>query len=436
MITSDVRVTRMIPILSGSISEFRVYSGDMGASQVAADYAAGPDNIDTNLPALTNIALSVISPIYLGQTFQATVTANYQNVQGVNVAFANPGLQSGNTSVLQVVSNLTVTAVSPGTTTLVATYAGLYATQIVAVLPTPVTLTHRYEFNEPANSMTFTDIVGSANGTVNGSAYLDGNNLVLPGGASPNNNNYGSLPGGLINGYSALTFEFWVTFGSNATWGRLVDFGQTDGSGNGAYCIDFTPHSGNNPAGVNFEVSDSDPGFDDAQEAAAPPILDNEGYMHLVLVYNPPAGSSSVYTNGVLMTQNFSVTVPMSALQDAHSYLGKSSYSSDPNGVATVDEFRIYNGAMSQSQITADYIAGPNTLPANRPPLSIVQSGDDIILSWPAYASGFNIQTCAALGTNALWTALPGSPAPARANNNYQITLPITNQTAFYRLAN
>jgi hypothetical protein len=424
------------PFLTGTISEFRVYTGDLGAAQVAADDAAGPDNIDTNLPALTNITLAVTSPIYPGQTFQATVTANYQNAQGVNVAFANPGLESGNTSVLQVVSNLAVTAVSPGMTTLVAGYAGLYATQAVTVLPTPVTLTHRYEFNDPAGSTTFTDRVGSADGTVNGSAYLNGNSLVLPGGTSPNNNNYGSLPGGLINSYTALTFEFWVTFGSNASWGRLVDFGQTDGSGDGAYCIDFTPHSGNSPAGVNFEVSGSDPGFDSAQEAEQAPVLDNDGYMHLVLVYNPSAGSSSVYTNGVLMVQNNSVTVPMSALQDAHSYLGKSSYSGDPNGVATVDEFRIYSGAMNLSQVNADYLAGPNTLPANPPPLSIVQSGNDIVLSWPGYAAGFNIQTCAACGPNAVWVGLPGTPAPVLANNNYQITLLLTNQTAFYRLAN
>jgi hypothetical protein len=69
--------------------------------------------------------------------------------------------------------------------------------------------------------------------------------------------------------------------------------------------------------------------------------------------------------------------------------------------------------------------------------LSIAQSGNDIVLSWPAYAAGFNIQTCAAArGTNAIWTTLPGSPAPVLANDNYQITLPVTNQTAFYRLAN
>lgn len=351
------------------------------------------------------------------------------------MAFGNPVLRSGNTSVLEVASNLTLTAVNPGTTTVVAGYAGLYATQTVTVLPTPVIMTHRYEFNEPADSTTFTDIVGTANGTVNGSAYLDGNHLVLPGGSSPNNNNYGSLPSGLINGYTAITFEFWVTFGSNANWGRLVDFGDTDSSGDGAYCIDFTPHSGNSPSGVNFEVSDADPGFNDAQEDASPPVLDNSGYMHLVLVYNPPAASLSVYTNGVLMVQNNGVTIPISALQNMHSYLGKSSYVGDPNGVATVDEFRIYNGAMSSSQVAADYAAGANSLPGNPPTLSISLAGNNVVLSWPISASGYNLRTITMLGGGLFWHALQSSVLPILSNGTFQVTLPVTNRATYYRLA-
>ncbi len=56
------------PYLSGTIKEFRVYSGDMSAVQVAADYAAGPDNVDTNIAWLTNITLTATSPVYPGQT--------------------------------------------------------------------------------------------------------------------------------------------------------------------------------------------------------------------------------------------------------------------------------------------------------------------------------------------------------------------------------
>jgi hypothetical protein len=226
-----------------------------------------------------------------------------------------------------------------------------------------------------------------------------------------------------------------VTFGTNPSWGRLIDFGQTDENGNGEYCVDFTPHSGNSPAGVNFEISATDPGFSGAQEDASPPILDNSGYMHLVLVDNPFANTLTVYTNGVQMVQITGVAVPMSALQDAHSYLGKSSYSSDPNGVASVDEFRIYNGAMSPSQVLADFAAGADTVPSTPPILSVACSGNDLVLSWPTNATGYAVQTAASLA-GAAWNSLPSNPVAVLSNGTFKITVPITNQTSYYRLTN
>ena len=295
--------------------------------------------------------------------------------------------------------------------------------------PAPA-LKHRYSFNEAAGSTIFKDSVGSANGVINGLAHLDGARLALPGGKSPNNNNFASLPAGLLNGFTSLTLEFWVSFGANSQWGRLVDFGLTDSSGNGAYCLDFTPHSGNSPGGVNFEVSDADPGFNNAQEAAGPPILDNLGNLHLVLVYDPSSDMLSVYTNGVLMAANAAATIPLSAIQDAHCYLGKSSYASDANGVANVDEFRIYNGAMAAAQVQADYGAGPNTFPASALVLTAAQNQRSIVLTWPALGSGPSIQTSPIIGPGAAWTTL----SAALTSNGYQLALPATGETAFYRL--
>jgi len=211
-----------------------------------------------------------------------------------------------------------------------------------------------------------------------------------------------------------------------------VDFGYTDNTGNGAYCIDFTPHSGNNPDGVNFEVADTDPGFNDAQVVAPPRVLDNDGEMQLVLVYNPLGQSLLVYTNSVLTGQNTNVTIPLSALNNAHSYLGKSSYSSDPNGVATVDEFRIYNGVLSPAQVAADYATGPGALP--RPTLSVFLSGNNVVLAWPAGSVGCEVQTTATLGPGASWGPPPGAPDPMLASGFYQVALPVSQQEAFYRL--
>ena len=75
-------------------------------------------------------------------------------------------------------------------------------------------------------------------------------------------------------------------------------------------------------------------------------------------------------------------------------------------------------------------------MPAIPPTLAIAQIGNAIVLSWPASAAGYTVLTAATLGAGAVWAALPGTPAPVLNNATYQITLPVTNQAAFYRLAN
>ena len=197
--------------------------------------------------------------------------------------------------------------------------------------------------------------------------------------------------------YSAVTFEFWVAFGTDNTWGRLIDFGDTDtNTGNGRYCLDFTPHSGYAPNGINFEVSGTDPGNSSVQNIAVPPVLDNQGKMHLVLIWDSIAGYMAVYTNGVLMGINSNVTLPISAIVNAHSYLGKSSYTGDYCGVATIDEFRMYSGAMGTAQIADDYASAPILCPCQncllQPPGKTWRSHGRIILPATLFKLPLNLE--------------------------------------------
>ena len=303
-----------------------------------------------------------------------------------------------------------------------------------ASLTLPVVLTHRWSFNESVNSTQFVDsVLGVTNGIVHGSARIDGNgNLVL--GGMNQQTNYAELPPYLLTStnYTAVTFEFWVAFGTNNQWGRLIDFGDTDtNTGNGCYCIDFTPHSGYTVNGINFEASGTDPGNSSVQNVTAPPVLDNAGKMHLVLIWDSTAGYMAVYTNGVLTGINSNVTLPISAIVNAHSYLGKSSYTGDYCGVATIDEFRMYSGAMGTAQIAADYASGPNVLPV--PQITAATAGRNLVFTWPDYITGYSLQTSSELGAGAFWV-----PATASSfiltNGTFLIELPMTNPQAFYRL--
>jgi hypothetical protein len=307
--------------------------------------------------------------------------------------------------------------------------------QAIAPLPTPpVVLTHRWSFNEAANSTQFVDsVLGVTNGIIHGGARIDGDgNLVLAG--LNQQTNYAQLPPYLLTStnYTAVTFEFWVTFGTDNTWGRLIDFGDTNpNTGNGRYCLDFTPHSGYAPNGINFEASGTDPGNSSVQNIAVPPVLDNRGKIHLVLIWDSIAGYMAVYTNRVLMGINNHVTLPVSAIVNAHSYLGKSSYTGDYCGVATIDEFRMYSGAMGTAQIADDFASGPNSLPA--PKLSIATAGQDLVFTWPDYITGYSLQTSSNLGAGASWGTVTGSSI-ILTNGTYLITVPMTSEQAFYRI--
>ena len=53
---------------------------------------------------------------------------------------------------------------------------------------------------------------------------------------------YVNLPGGLVSGSSAVTLEFWATFGANGNWARVADFGNISGSSGIQYFF-FSPHT-------------------------------------------------------------------------------------------------------------------------------------------------------------------------------------------------
>jgi hypothetical protein len=49
-------------------------------------------------------------------------------------------------------------------------------------------------------------------------------------------------------------------------------------------------------------------------------------------------------------------------LNDVNNWLGRSNWTADANLNGTFDEFRIYNSALSGSEVAASLAAGPNTL--------------------------------------------------------------------------
>ncbi len=226
------------------------------------------------------------------------------------------------------------------------------------------TLTHRYSFfNQPNGSLTATDSVAGANGTLQGAAAILGGQLVLNG----TSGTYLNLPGGLINGNTAVTIESWVSFGTLPVDCFFFGLGNTDANGAGANYIFCAPQAG------RVAITGVDPGWKGEQRADSGVNWSSQTNLHIVAVFNPPAGRVSLYTNGVLAASNTGVTTPLSSVNDVYSYIGKSLYTVDPYTPLNLAEFRIYNGALGAPQVALDAAAGPTQIITDPGALQAVQ---------------------------------------------------------------
>lgn len=86
-----------------------------------------------------------------------------------------------------------------------------------------------------------------------------------------------------------------------------------------------------------------------------------------------------------------------------------------------------YGGASGKGTVFSLSLAQPSP-----PSLTITRSGDDVILTWPADATGFTLQSSTNLVTP-FWTTV--SPAPVVLNSLNTVTNPISRAGRFYRLS-
>ena len=67
-----------------------------------------------------------------------------------------------------------------------------------------------------------------------------------------------------------------------------------------------------------------------------------------------------------------------------------------------------------------------------QPTASAVLSGNNFILTWPASATGFTLESAVNLAPPVVWTT--NSPAPVLVNGQNTVTDPISGTQKFYRL--
>jgi len=217
------------------------------------------------------------------------------------------------------------------------------------------TLTHRYSFNDLVGSTSFADSVGGAswNGTLQGTASLDGSSLQLDGLGG-----FATLPSGIISGSSQVSIEFWATFSTNNPfWTRVFAFGEQDGSGHELTGLDYCHYAGGDWQNLNLTSTNAN------AYANNPGGLNGATNAHVTVIVDP-VNNQMYYYNGTAVASNpgfHAASVPaLSGLNDTVCLLGKSLYDVDPLLDGALNEFRVYQGALSPAIVALNDAAGPD----------------------------------------------------------------------------
>jgi alpha-L-arabinofuranosidase len=248
------------------------------------------------------------------------------------------------------------------------------------------------------------DVTGHGwNGTlVNGPTWVAGysNGAVNLSGSSQ----YVSLPGGVVGNLTNFSIAAWVNLSSLASWARLFDFG----SGTTDYMF-LAPQSGS--GNLRFSITTNSYGAE--QQINAPNALPAGGWHHVAVTLGD--GIGVLYLDGAAVGTNSAMTLsPASLGVTTQNWIGRSQFSADPYLAGTVDEFRIYSGALNPGEI-ATFLT-PLVPPTA---LSAAPGDAQVALTWNASvnADGYNV----AVSTNS------GGPYDLKAANLVGLTFTDTN---------
>jgi len=220
---------------------------------------------------------------------------------------------------------------------------------------------------------------GTINGTVVSTADRSGkpDSAMLFGGASGDNIDIGDPPELQLTG--AMTLAAWVMLDSTNTNNSRI-FAKAGGGGARSWSLNIEASSGgvSNPA--TFQVS-ADGGSNIS--VISPEPLPTDEWVHMAGVYRP-SEATEVYVNGELMNRN-TTNIPASQFSDNGRtvLIGSRNNCSNCGWVGAIDDVRIYDHAMTESEIIGIMTGEPQPL-AYRPDPSDGAIHEDtwVTLSW------------------------------------------------------
>ncbi len=212
-----------------------------------------------------------------------------------------------------------------------------------------------YQFNETSGTTAADSSGNGKTGTlVNGPTWVtgqSGNAVNLDG-----SNDHVSMPAGVVNGLTDFSITTWVKLDTTGNWRRIYDFGT--GTTVNMFLVPTTGST------IRFAITTS--GGSGEQRINGTAALPTGAWKHVAVTKSGSTGT--LYVDGVQVGQNTSLTLSPSSLGNTtNNWIGRSQYA-DPYLDGQVDDFRIYNRALSASEVQSLFNGGGPTATPTRTP--------------------------------------------------------------------
>jgi hypothetical protein len=223
-------------------------------------------------------------------------------------------------------------------------------------------LMYKWNFNKTeANPTGELDDQVNLAGSLNGDAFIYGGYLHT----QDNDGDYFNMPGPTIdiNSYSEVSLVMWSTQFENQGWTMGAAFGDTAGGWQGISYVaistsrmDDVTRNMMTGAGNSSEVGINGPELNDGQE-----------HMYVLTVggfscCDPAEDMITLFVDGEWYGATVLLGRTLSGLSNNFAYLAKSVWA-DPTWIGDINEFQIYNHALSCEEIAQLYAMGPDPVP-------------------------------------------------------------------------
>jgi hypothetical protein len=168
---------------------------------------------------------------------------------------------------------------------------------------------------------------------------------------------YVSVPPAVFANATDITIATWVNVTTLQNWQRVYDVGINakiaNNTSTGTHYLNFVPKN----AATNLAFSISKDGYGNEQVLTTANLAAGT-WKHVAVVL--ASGQGTLYVDGAVANGGAISLRPADLGTIDYAYLGKSQFTSDPYFDGQIDEFRVYNRALSATEIQSLYqFAGP-----------------------------------------------------------------------------